>query len=45
MIGTPQGYRTMSCELPGDRAAVAETRDMVRRTLMGWGLRTTWCSW
>ncbi|MEU8270576.1 ATP-binding protein [Sphaerisporangium sp. NPDC049002] len=38
MIGTPRGYRTMSCELPGDRAIVAKARDMVRRTLTGWGL-------
>jgi anti-sigma regulatory factor (Ser/Thr protein kinase) len=28
----------MSCELPCDRAIVAEARGMVRRTLAGWGL-------
>ncbi|MEV7967626.1 ATP-binding protein [Sphaerisporangium sp. NPDC088356] len=38
MIGTPRGHRTMSCELPSDRAIVAKARDMVRRTLTSWGL-------
>ncbi|GAA3817415.1 hypothetical protein GCM10022226_42530 [Sphaerisporangium flaviroseum] len=38
MIGTPRGYRTMSCELPGDEAIVVKARDIVRRTLVGWDL-------
>ncbi|WP_214410946.1 ATP-binding protein [Sphaerisporangium fuscum] len=38
MIGTPGGYRAMSCEIPSDRVVVSKVRDMVRWALTGWGL-------